>query len=201
VTLVDLEQRRPPAAEASPPADPRRLVLDAVAAGVTLTGGDLAERCGISDRRGREVIAAVRAELVAAAAPPVATAAAAPVAAAAGPAPWPDRAITIVVGVVAAVASFGHMRHVAQLAGEPEWIAWLWPITVDGLALAALRRGEGGRRWLALGLAVSVAANVVAQYPEWAVAAGPVISAWPPLALYGTHRLLHRSATRAAPPG
>jgi hypothetical protein len=70
------------------------------------------------------------------------------------------------------------------------WIARAFPVTVDGLVLAALRRGEDGRGWLALGAAVSVAANVLAQFPELAATAGPVVSAWPPLALYGTHRLL-----------
>lgn len=104
---------------------------------------------------------------------------------------WLDSAITLVVALVAAAASYGHMLHVALLAGEPLWIARAWPITVDGLVLAALRRGERGRGWLALGAAVSVAANVLAQYPELAANAGPVISAWPPVALYGTHRLLH----------
>ena len=79
----------------------------------------------------------------------------------------------------------------AELAGEPFWLARAFPVTVDGLTLAALRRGHEGRRWLAVALAVSVAANVLAQYPVRAAAAGPVVSAWPPLALYGTHRLLH----------
>ena len=71
------------------------------------------------------------------------------------------------------------------------WVARAFPITVDGLVLAALRRGDDGRRWLALGLAVSVAANILADYPTIATDAGPIISAIPPLALYGTHRLLH----------
>jgi hypothetical protein len=101
-----------------------------------------------------------------------------------------DTAITLVVTAVAAAASYGHMLHVALMAGEPMWIARAFPVTVDGLVLAALRRGEDGRGWLALGAAVSVAANVLAQFPELAATAGPVVSAWPPLALYGTHRLL-----------
>jgi hypothetical protein len=105
--------------------------------------------------------------------------------------PWLDTAITLIVAVVAAAASYGHMLDVALLAGEPLWIARAFPITVDGLVLAALRRGVDGRRWLALGAAVSIAANVLAQFPEQAAAAGPIVSAWPPLALYGTHRLLH----------
>jgi hypothetical protein len=49
---------------------------------------------------------------------------------------------------------------VAVLAGEPLWLARAFPLTVDGLAVAALRRGDAGRRLLALALAASVAANV-----------------------------------------
>jgi hypothetical protein len=104
---------------------------------------------------------------------------------------WLDTLITLAVALVAAAASYGHMLEVAQLAGEPLWLARAFPITVDGLVLAAIRRGEQGRRWLALGAAISIAANVLAQFPDQAAAAGPIVSAWPPLALYGTHRLLH----------
>jgi hypothetical protein len=100
--------------------------------------------------------------------------------------------IILIVAVVAAAASYGHMLEVALAAGEPLWIARAFPVTVDGLVLAALRRGEEGRRWLALAVAISVAANVLAQFPEHAQTIGPAVSAWPPLALYGTHRLLHR---------
>ena len=103
---------------------------------------------------------------------------------------WADTAVVLVVALVAAAASYGHMLHVAVLAGEPLWLARAFFLTVDGLALAALRRGDAGRRWLALALAVSVAANVGAQFPEHAAAAGPLVSAWPPLARFGTHRLL-----------
>ena len=106
---------------------------------------------------------------------------------------WQDSLITLTVAVVAAAASYGHMFEVALLAGEPMWIARAFPITVDGLVLASLRRGPQGRWWLRLGVAVSVAANVLSRYPDLAHEAGPIVSAWPPLALYGTHRLLHRA--------
>ena len=49
-----------------------------------------------------------------------------------------------------------------------------------------------GRWWLAVAIAVSVAANMLARYLDLAATAGPIVSAWPPLALFGTHRLLHR---------
>lgn len=105
---------------------------------------------------------------------------------------WQDSLTTLLVALVAAAASYGHMYEVALMAGESTWIARAWPVTVDGLAFAALRRGDAGRWWLVLSLVVSVAANVVAQFPELATMAGPAVSAWPPLALFGTHRLLHR---------
>jgi hypothetical protein len=104
---------------------------------------------------------------------------------------WLDSAIILVVAGVAAAASYGHMLEVAVRAGEPLWIARTFPVTVDGLVLAALRRGRPGRWWLALGIAVSVAANMLARYPDLAATAGPIVSGWPPLALFGTHRLLH----------
>jgi hypothetical protein len=103
---------------------------------------------------------------------------------------WLDSVIILTVALVAAAASYGHMLEVAVWAGEPLWLARAFPVTVDGLVLAALRRGRQGRWWLALGIAVSVAANMLARYPDLAAAAGPVVSAWPPLALFGTHRLL-----------
>jgi hypothetical protein len=109
---------------------------------------------------------------------------------------WLDSTIILIVAAVAAAASYGHMLEVAQWAGEPLWIARAFPVTVDGLVLAALRRGRQGRWWLALGIAVSVAANMLARYPDLAATAGPIVSAWPPLALFGTHRLLHVKSQR-----
>src|SRR5690606_35968496 len=42
----------------------------------------------------------------------------------------------VAVAVVAAVASYDHMRTLAVLAGEG-WRSWLLPISVDGLIVAA----------------------------------------------------------------
>lgn len=150
------------------------------AAGAPLTGLELGELFGRSERWGRAVIADTRVVEVAAEGPQ---------------APAGSRLDTIVillVALIAAAASYSHMYNVALLAGEPLWIARAWPITVDGLVIAALRRGEQGRYWLLLGLAVSVASNVLSQYPALVASVAPGVSAWPPLALYGTHRLLHR---------
>ena len=40
-----------------------------------------------------------------------------------------------VVALVAAVASFSHVRHVALEVGESELVAWILPLSVDGLAV------------------------------------------------------------------
>jgi hypothetical protein len=179
----------------------RDVYRESVAAGTPLSGAELGRRFDRTDRWGRYQITQVRAETPNGngSAPPLQDIEPVP-----QPAPvpspssqaeqsqsWLDTLITLAVALVAAAASYGHMLEVATLAGEPLWLARAFPITVDGLVLAALRRGDEGRRWLALGALISIAANVLAQFPDQAVAAGPIVSAWPPLALYGTHRLLH----------
>jgi hypothetical protein len=102
---------------------------------------------------------------------------------------WLDMAAMLVVAAVAAAASYGHMLHVATMAGESLWIARLFPVTVDGLMLIALRHNSREARWwLALGIAVSVAANIAAAHPTLE---GRLVAAWPPLSLLGAHRLIH----------
>jgi hypothetical protein len=46
-------------------------------------------------------------------------------------------------------------------------------------------------RWLALAVVVSIGANVLSHYPEVAATVGPLLSSWPPLALFETHCLTH----------
>lgn len=199
-----------------------------LAAGRSITGAELAERFGKSERWGRARLAETRRDPASddpAAASrddqpedrdaqhqardddsvsgdrqaPARDGAPAPVAAPGSPGgdgdparSWLDSTVTLAVALVAAAASYGHMLHVALLAGEPLWIARAWPVTVDGLVVAALRCGHRGRNWLVAGLLVSVAANVLAQHPDHIATAGPIVAAWPPIALFGTHRLYHR---------
>jgi hypothetical protein len=95
---------------------------------------------------------------------------------------WADTAVVLIVALVAAAASYGHMLHVAVPAGKPLWPARAFALTVDGLAVAALRRGtragdgwpspsgeRGGERW---------------RPPPRARRRrrAPLVSAWPPLA-------------------
>jgi hypothetical protein len=96
----------------------------------------------------------------------------------------------VVVALVAAVVSYEHLRHVAAVAGEG-WRAWLLPLSVDGLLVAAsmvmLTRRRQGRpagalAWgsLLLGIAASVAANVASAE---ATLVARLVAAWSPVAL------------------
>lgn len=105
----------------------------------------------------------------------------------------------VVVAAVAAIASFDHQRELAVLAGEG-WRAWLLPLSVDGLVVAATmvmldrrRAGQaaGALPWLSLvlGVAASLAANVAAAEPTLV---GRLVAAWPPVALLLAFELLLR---------
>jgi hypothetical protein len=112
---------------------------------------------------------------------------------------WVRRVTTVAVlavAVVAAVASYEHMRALAAVAGEG-WRAWLLPVSVDGLAVAAsmtmlVRRRAGQRAgvlpWVALllGLGASLAANVAAADPT---VVGRLVAAWPPVGLLLSYEL------------
>jgi hypothetical protein len=113
---------------------------------------------------------------------------------------WVQRVTTgavLSVALVAAIASYEHMRALADLAGEG-WRAWLLPISVDGLAVAAsmtmlVRRraglAAGALAWVALllGLGASLAANVAAAEPS---VQGRLVAAWPPVGLLLSYELL-----------
>lgn len=50
---------------------------------------------------------------------------------------WAAIGGAVLVAAVAAIASFHHMNAVALAAGESELVAWLFPLSVDGLAVVA----------------------------------------------------------------
>jgi hypothetical protein len=118
-------------------------------------------------------------------------------------------AAVLAVALVAAIASYEHMRALAELAGEG-WRSWLLPISVDGLAVAAsmtmlVRRRAGQRSgalaWAALllGLGASLAANVAAAEPT---VVGRLVAAWPPVGLLLSYELLlqqHNYGSRGGP--
>jgi len=114
---------------------------------------------------------------------------------------WATRVVTVaavlLVAAVAAVVSYAHMREVAERAGEG-WRAWLLPLSVDGLVVAASmglltrrRAGLPGGRlaWAALlgGVGASLAANIAAAEPT---ATARVVAAWPALAFAVAFELL-----------
>ena len=114
---------------------------------------------------------------------------------------WWVRVVTVgavlLVAAVAAIVSFAHMREVAARAGEG-WRAWLLPLSVDGLVVAASmvlltrrRAGLPGGRlaWCALlgGVGASLAANIAAAEPT---VTARVVAAWPALAFAVAFELL-----------
>ncbi|TCN28171.1 uncharacterized protein DUF2637 [Kribbella orskensis] len=133
-----------------------------------------------------------------------------------GPSVWERRTllaatVMVVTGVagIAAAISYGHMHDWASANGEPSWRALLFPLSVDGLLIAAsavlLADSRSGRKadWLAwtlvvVGSLVSVTANVA---HDWVARAAEIaIAGWPPLALVGSYELLMRLLRRLQAP-
>jgi Protein of unknown function (DUF2637) len=105
-----------------------------------------------------------------------------------------DTFVAVVVALVAAAASYEHQRSLAEMAGEGA-LAWVLPISVDGMILATsrsiLRRRRAGMpvsflSWFGftLGFLASVAANVAAAEPS---IIGRLLAAWPPVAPFITY--------------
>src|SRR5262245_4280935 len=124
---------------------------------------------------------------------------------------WVRRVTTasvLAVALVAAGASYEHMRELAEVAGEG-WRSWLLPLSVDGLAVAAsmtmlVRRRSGQPAgvlpWVALllGLGASLAANVAAAQPT---VVGRLVAAWPPVGLLMSYELLMQQHSIRGGPG
>lgn len=118
----------------------------------------------------------------------------------------------LAVTLTAAAASYDHLRVLASLAGEG-WRSLLLPVSVDGLVVAAsmslLVRHRAGQQadvlaWvaLALGLAVSLAGNVVAADPSLVdpLVVKRLVAAWPPVALALAYELLMQQVRAARRP-
>jgi Protein of unknown function (DUF2637) len=114
----------------------------------------------------------------------------------------------VIVALVAAAASYEHMRMLAAAAGEG-WRAWLLPLSVDGLVIAASmamlvrrRAGQpsGPLAWLSLllGVGASLTANVAAAEPT---VQGRLVAAWPPVALLLSYELLMQQIKGRGGPG
>lgn len=115
------------------------------------------------------------------------------------PSPRVRRAAVVVVLLVAAVAalmSYGHLRAVAASQGENA--AAVFPLSVDGLIVAASlvllvrrRSGQAGGSlaWtgLLLGVAATIAGNIASAEPT---ILARLVAAWPPVAFALSYELL-----------
>ena len=98
----------------------------------------------------------------------------------------------LIVAAIAAWSSYWHMVHVALRYGERDEVAYVLPLSVDGvLTVAAIVMSEDRRNHHSVrtsakiafttGLAASIAANVSAAHPTLG---GRLIAAWPAVALF-----------------
>jgi hypothetical protein len=116
-------------------------------------------------------------------------------------------ATVLAVGTVAGVAgyaSYGHQYDVATMAHQSAALAAVFPLSVDGMLLAASlaiaedkASGRRPRLWATvafwLGAAVSVSANIASVTVHWGLDPLAIaVSAWPPLALLITVEVLSR---------
>lgn len=111
---------------------------------------------------------------------------------------------TAAVATIAAWSSWSHMVHVALRFGERPEVAYVLPISVDGMLIVAStamvddQRAGRDVRWSAriafgAGVAASVAANIAAAQPTLGAR---IVAAWPALALL----LVVEMLSRARPP-
>jgi len=109
------------------------------------------------------------------------------------------------VTMIAAWSSWSHMVHVALRFGERPEVAYVLPISVDGMLVVAStamvedKRAGRNVRWSArvafgTGMAASVAANIAAAHPT---PGARIVAAWPALAMLLVVEILSRSRTAA----
>lgn len=120
---------------------------------------------------------------------------------------WSTVAAVTLIAAVGAWASYSHALDVVRMYGVTGALAYVYPMTVDGLIYASsmvlldsARRGvdaPGLARWLlGVGIVITLAVNVVAGLHHGAM--GAVVSAWPAAALVGSYELLMLMIRREA---
>lgn len=102
------------------------------------------------------------------------------------------------VAAGAGIVSYEHLRTVAVMAGE-EWVAWVLPLTVDGLIVASAATILV-RHWAGLpagavpklSLLVGITAYIAASEPQLAGQAWLrwLVAAWTPLAFWLSHHVV-----------
>jgi len=111
-----------------------------------------------------------------------------------------------VVATIAAWSSYSHMVHVALRFGERAEVAYVLPLSVDGMLVVASaamvddKRSGRTVRWSAraafvVGVVASIAANVTAAHPS---VGARIVAGWPALALLLVVEMLSRSGRPAA---
>lgn len=122
---------------------------------------------------------------------------------------WSTTLVVLLLAGVAGVVSYRHALEVVTAHGESGWVAYLVPLTVDGLIYAssmvllfAARRGLSApflaRFTLALGILATLAANVATGLAHGHV--GAIVAAWPAVALVLAYELLMWLVRRAPGP-
>lgn len=121
-----------------------------------------------------------------------------------------------VAAASAATASFTGLRGLALVAGWPDRLAWLLPITIDAYAmtatrvwLAGLRDGHRPRRFAQANAIGAIAASIIGNAAYHMVSAGLLAVSWPivvlvgavPAAVLGLTAHLHALRTLDRTPG
>ena len=119
---------------------------------------------------------------------------------------WTTIGCVALLALIAGTVSYLHMHLLVARHGQPDWVAALTPLSVDGMIVAAsttlLADSRSGRNggilpWalLVAGSVASLAANVAVAEPGLI---GRVIAAWPSFALTASYELLTRQVRRGA---
>jgi hypothetical protein len=97
-----------------------------------------------------------------------------------------------VAAISAAVASFAGLRGLAQVAGWPDRLAWLLPVTIDAYAMTSARVWLAGtvgssrvRRFARANAIGAIATSIVGNAGYHLVAAGLIAISWPIIVLVG----------------
>ena len=119
-----------------------------------------------------------------------------------------------VAAISAALASFAGLRGLAQVAGWPDRLAWLLPITIDAYAMTSARVWLAGtigndraRRFARANAIGAIATSIVGNAGYHLIATGLVAISWPivvlvgavPAAVLGLTAHLHALTTGATP--
>ena len=124
---------------------------------------------------------------------------------------WSTTIVVVLLAGIAAVVSYRHAYEVITAHGESGWVAYLVPLTIDGLIFAssmvlldAARRGATRPKLayftMGLGILATLSANVMHGWENGVI--GSIVAAWPAVALVLSYELLmgliRRSATASA---